>query len=94
MPPPVPNFGLGVVTTYEQYWGTLDAARTRGIEFIEVAEPFFKLIMKGQNTPYLIHGDPAVWVFVEGTRDKLLENDALTADQKASLPVQPKVVKK
>jgi hypothetical protein len=90
MPPEVPNFGLGVVKTYEQYYHTLDAARTREIEFIEVSEPFFKLITKGVKTPYFIHGDPAVYVYIEGTRDKILIDDAMTADEKAGLPSKAK----
>ncbi len=85
LPKEVPNFGLGVVASYEQYYHALDAARMRDIKFIEVTEPFFKLFTKGQKTKYVIVGDPAVFVYVVGSREAILAEEKLTADEVAGL---------
>lgn len=85
---PVPaeiNFGLGLVESYEAYYRACDAARMREIDYIECSQEFFSHLTKGAKTPYMIVGDPAVYVYVVGTRDKCLKQDRLTADEVAGL---------
>ena len=84
-PPAEINFGLGLVETYEQYYRALDTARTQGEEYIEVSQAMFTMITKGQKTPFLIHGNPAVYVYVVGTRDKIMKLQKRTADEVAGL---------
>ncbi len=79
------NFGLGLVESYEAYYRACDAARMREIDFVECSQEFFSHLTKGAKTPYMIVGDPAVYVYVVGTREKCLKQDRLTADEVAGL---------
>ncbi len=79
------NFGMGLVETYEGYYRTCDAARMRDIDYIECSKDFFSHLTKGEKTPYIIVGNPAVYVYVVGTREAALKRDKLTADEVAGL---------
>ncbi len=80
----VPNFGLGVVKTYEEFHTALSAAQMRDDfedeKFIELTPEMFKLVTQNQKCDVLIKGEPPVWVYVAGTRRLVKKNNARKAD--------------
>lgn len=86
-PEKIINFGLGVVKTYEEFYRALDAARMRDEDhfederFIELTPEMFKMVTKNQaGCEVMIHGDPAVWVYVVGSRALIRKNHKRKAD--------------
>lgn len=52
---------------------------------MEVSEDFFKVLAMGQKTNYITYGRPGVKVFREGTKEAMIAEDNLSAEEHKEL---------
>ena len=70
-----------VIDNYQDYNVAVGMCQTEGLEGFEVSPEFFQILVRGQQTPFLITGVPPVKVFPKGTMEKQLKIMALSIEK-------------
>lgn len=70
-----------VVDSMEDYRWALSEAQTMGRKSFEVSERLFDALTMGKDTPYLIQGNPAVFIYRQGTMERHRFLDSLTIEE-------------
>ncbi len=74
-----------IVDSMEDYRWALSEAQTMQKKAIEVSERLFKSLTQNKETPYIIIGNPPVFVYQAGTMEKAQQLDGLTVDELSDL---------
>lgn len=65
----------------EDFRLAIGRAQMDGLDYVEVSERLFNYLVKNQKTNYLTYGSPGIKVFKTGTRDQILREEKLNAEE-------------
>lgn len=75
----------GVIDDPNAFQLAIGRAQMDNLDYVEVSARLFKYITRGQKTPYLTYGKPGVKVFIEGTRERLLKEELMNAEDHSNM---------
>lgn len=70
----------GVITNYNDFTQAVANAQLDGVGHLEVTPDLFKSLTKGITTEYLTWGHPGVKIYIEGTKERIDEEESMNVE--------------
>lgn len=72
---------VGVIDSPEDFRMAVATAQMEGVDHLIVTKRVFDYLLRGNKSESLTYGDPAVRIFLEGTKEEIERKEKMTAEQ-------------